>query len=291
MMSNRRHNPANELNRPDLYNLASPGAVLSAFFSWKRNCNSSWTLGVFARKVKLTNTGTLVNLMSGRRIPSTEMAAKIAEALEFTDAEMRYWLTLVELFKTGISEIAEIELRKKLNELRPKHHARQLTPEEFKTISGLASSAVRELVVLQDFIENEHWMLTRLMPNLNLNKQKLLKVLESLLNSGLLRRTTEGHLVQGQSVYETPKEMPSDSVKAHHEEAIEHARKSIWETPPELRHLSTLSFPMRSEDLPKLKEHIQDFTRKTIDLFGSQNSDQVYQLSLQLVPLTRNIPK
>src|SRR5687768_10047187 len=72
-------------------------AFLKAYVDFRKAKNSSWSLGMWARSMRLSSASTLSMVLSGQRNVGHELAERMVSYLEFTAAEREYFLDLVEL--------------------------------------------------------------------------------------------------------------------------------------------------------------------------------------------------
>ena len=151
--------------------------------------------------------------------------------------------------------------------------------------------AVRELVTLKDFEDSAEWISQRIFPGIS--EAKAEHAVELLLKIGLLERTPDGKLIQKDSVVATSPEMKSLAVRNLHRQILIRASHLLDDVDVGDRDVSVLTLGINSKHLPLVKQRILEFRRSLLLEIGQSNEEleDVYQLSVQFLPLTQKIDK
>lgn len=275
------------LQPPEIFEFSTCHDYLSAWADYRRVVNPRWTLGVWARQLGLSGTGVLTNFLAGRRVPSPDLTRKIAGALRLGDYEREYWEAMVESSQKNLSLRTAQALRKELIRIQPREKFREISYDDFRSISNPLAYAVREMVNLAGFQEDPEWIGARLLPYFETDAQKILSALEALLRIGLLSRDPGGKLVQATAFYETPTEIPGEATRNCHHLNLDVAKKALDAVHPSERHFAWITCSVRRNEMGNFKAHIENFLRETLKLYDVPNGDEVNQVNVQFFPVTR----
>ena len=112
--------------------------------------------------------------------------------------------------------------------------------------------------------------------------------LSALFRLGLLLEDDEGRVTRGEPSVATGHEVGDLAARNYHYEMIERGRASIEACPRDWRDVSALTVCVREDDVADLKERIHRFRELILDACdSSENPEAVYQLNIQLFPLTK----
>jgi uncharacterized protein (TIGR02147 family) len=110
-----------------------------------------------------------------------------------------------------------------------------------------------------------------------------------LLDLGLLMRDEEGYLAHGDAAITTGHEVHSLAIGNYHRQMLDRAGESIELVQRELRDISALTVVVSDATVAELKERIHTFCERLLELsMRDPNPENVYQLCIQLFPLTRS---
>jgi uncharacterized protein (TIGR02147 family) len=80
--------------------------------------------------------------------------------------------------------------------------------------------------------------------------------------------------------------LDSQALRISHRQSIEQAVVSLNETPLDLRDISSITMAIDLKKLPMAKKIIQEFRHKMADVMEAGNQTEVYNLNIQLVPVS-----
>lgn len=146
--------------------------------------------------------------------------------------------------------------------------------------------AIRELAARRDFVAGPAWIAGQLLPPIApAEAANALEILERL---GLLVRTEDGRLVQGQALLTTGAESRHIHLRAYHRVMLERAAASLDLVSAAERDISSLTVCLGPRGLARFKERIARFRRELLELSALEDDpEQVVQLNFQLFPLSR----
>ncbi len=271
--------------KPSVTRYMDPLAFLSDLYANLKTESAKYSYLQYSEDLGLSRSNALHLMLRGKRPLTTKSAEKIAEALELKGPARRYWLRLVEYHCSG--DTAEREaLMRDLLEIKTKevtgtdHLMQQL---EFFT--EWYHSIIYELASTSEFSDDPKQLAAALHPRIRPEQAR--QSLELLQKLGLMQ-VEDGALKPKQARITTGDEIASMAVMRYHQTMIDLGKDSLTSVKGELRDISSISFACSPERVPLLKKEISAFRKRLLGLAEADaDKDQVYQMNIQLFPVTR----
>ncbi len=141
--------------------------------------------------------------------------------------------------------------------------------------------AVLTLMDCSDFILSEDEICRRL----GINSIRAGVVIHNLLQCGLLVNDESGWKKAHSSV-RTTEDVASTALRIGHKETLEMGKHKLDEVDVLLRDFSSMMVAMDPEKMTEVKTIIREFRQKMAALLRDGNKTEVYQLAIQLYPMT-----
>ena len=261
-------------------------AYLSDYYASKKLANPNYSHRVFAGQAGLSSPSHLLMIIKGNRNLSMKTIEKFAEGLKLSLKEKKYFELLVLFNQTDdlqlkakyFSEIMMLKLNTK------KLHS--LEKEKFDFLSKWYMVAIYVLTDLKSFKNEPDWIAKRLGSKITSAQAK--EAIETLLKIGMLEKSADGKLKQAAGAVSVADNTKSVAVYNYHQAMIRLASEALRALSPEEREMNGVTISIPKDKLPLLKEKIRAF-RKEINQMASsfENPDEVFQLNVQLFPLTK----
>jgi hypothetical protein len=207
--------------------------------------------------------GRMTDLINGRRALSEYYAEKLVHALKLEgDAKD-------ELYGL-ISATSRKELRRRV-----------LSEQELSVLTGWENYAILNVLKIKGFIATPESIAERLAIPVD-RAQMLLETLEGL---KLVKNSSAGYQRQVDALT-TSWDIPSEALREAHSQIIRKSIDVLHQTTPDQRHYTSLTMPIDLEKLESAKEMILEFRKKMNRHFETGKTSEVYNLSIQLFPLT-----
>ncbi len=236
-----------------------------AYFKQKLK-NSSYSLRAFSRKLKMQPSA-VSEIMKGKRRVSGKLASRIVQHLSLHPKDAKRVLSL---FSGTPKDDASVEQE-------------ELSHEIFSLISEWQHFAILSLVETHDFRNDLEWIAERL----NLRKSEAKDAVERLLRLGLLREEKAVLKPTGKS-FRTSDGVHSTAVQHSHLASFEFAKQVVENVDVEVRDFTSMTFATRVDLLPEAKKLVREFYAKMNSLLeGTSQANEVYQMNIQLLPLTQ----
>lgn len=241
-------------------------------FEVRRAKNPRYSLRAFATSLGLS-AGRLSEFLSGKRQLNRANSIKVASALALTPTETKIWLK-----NCGFSASREAPIR--LSQ-KPVQNYVQLEDDQFHIIADWEHFAI--LTYLETDLEDKSE--GAIASRLGINELTARLALNRLMRLGMVSK--EGTQFQKETPpLSTTSDIASSALRKSHRQTLEQAMESLEKVPVELRDITSITIPTNMKKLALAKKLIKDFRRRLAAVLEDGEKTEVYNLNIQLVPLT-----
>ena len=250
---------------------------LKAELNSRQKINPSFSLTAFAKKLNMSQSY-LSLILEGQR-PLTEKAAKkISQGLKLSQKEETY-LVLILKAQNESSLTRKKELELKRQQFLHTNSIQKLDLVSFDLISGWEHSAILEALETKSALSSKD-----ISTKFGLKEQECKKALERLLELKLAKKTKQGYKKIQNETLEIGNEILSKGLRNFHGQILEKGKTAL-EAPVDQRHFIGSTLKINKDELPAIKNKINQFVRDLVLEFGK--GDHVYQFSSQLFSLEK----
>lgn len=242
--------------------------------SLRQRGNPHYSLRAYARDLGL-HSSTLSSVLKGYRRLPLKRSQEVANRMKLTPRERTLFLKSL-----GRSKSSKIK-----NNFQEEEERFVLDEAYYKVIAEWEHFAVETLLEIPHLNPTASVIAERLGIPLN----RAMVVVENLKTCGLIRENGEGQLVKVHSKLCTTEDISSQAIRAGHLESLEMAKQKLEEVSVESRDFSSVTIAMNLRQLPAVKHLIRDFRKKLIALVKDGEETDVFQVAIQLYPLTKFI--
>lgn len=230
-----------------------------------------YSLRAFAKKAGVSP-ATLSLVLQGKRKVSKKLAQQLSDKLNF-DPQERSEVFRPYLDKKSKSFHAQVS---------PEYV--QLTVDQYQLISDWRAFAILNLIKTKNFKNDVSWMARRLA----ISTDQVNETIERLLRLEMLERKGN-ELLRTTVKYRTTEDIANSSLHKSHQQTLDLAHASLENDAVDQRDFTWVTFAMDSKKISEAKTLIRKFQDELYSLV-SENAepDEVYRLSVQLFPLTKN---
>lgn len=230
-----------------------------------------YSLRAFARRLGMSSSA-LSEILNRKRTVTQKQAKRILEKLSFAPDLSTQILNRLENKKTT-------KLSKNGDTYTP------LDMDQYHIVGEWYYYAILSLADTDNFSGDIEWISERL----NLNKNTVKAALERLEKMELLSRDEKGNLKATGLKFTTSTDVVNLSLRKHHYQNLELAKKSLDEDPIDERDFSFMSMAVDPERLPEIKDRVREFRRGIVAEFETGRRSEVYKLCIQFFKLSKNI--
>lgn len=245
--------------------------LLIAKYEEIRSKNPRFSRRAFSKRLGLS-AGAMSELFNGRRRVSVKLAEKIAIRLVLDPQERS---ELMGLFRHG-DAAAPIARKGTADYL-------QLSADQFRIIGDWYHFAILTLMRTRRFKSDVSWIARRLGLSLSVAQSAVAR----LKRLRLVEQDRFGRLKRSKTSFRTTDDVADGSIRRAHFQYLEHARDALETLPVDVRDFTSLMLTLDPKKLPQAKELIRKFQDDFEAVVGAGPQPEVYQLCIQLFPLTK----
>lgn len=241
-----------------------------------------YSLRAFARDLGLTS-ARLSEVLSGKKGLSRQAAAMIASRLGLSVGEAQFFCDLVES-RHARSLVARRKAQERVSSVSNRLNVgRVIEADQFQLIADWRHFAVRECLGLKD-ARSDAVSVGR---KLGISSLLVKDAIARLVRLGLVEQR-KGRLMPTQETVVSSDGVPSDAIKAFHEQILKKSIDALHVQGLDDRDFVSLLLSVRSVDLPMIKNRIRRFLRDLDREFsGSPEADRVISLGTHLTTLSQ----
>ena len=243
---------------------------LQSIYLKRQKANSRYSLRAFARQVGVAP-GPFSELLSRKRPLTWKTALKIADRMALSSSERKAFLSRVSVECNGVP----------LSTRQPRQ-TRELGEDAFLLVSDWAHYALLSLMETKGFRSDPPWVAKRL----GVDPVEVRQIVRRLVRLGLLEERG-GKWVAMQDWVTTSHDVPSGALKKAHLEMLQRASAALLDVDVEDRDITYVTMAVDRDKLPLAKVLIKQFRRTLVELLESGNQTEVYNLNIQLFPLSK----
>jgi uncharacterized protein (TIGR02147 family) len=243
------------------------GQILKIELEQRKKANAAYSLRAFARYLGVSPAA-LSQLISGKRGLSLKRLNSLLEKLGLTPEESSRALRKLKRRRAESSQVTVLK------------------EDRFRLITDWYHYAILSLGDLPDCKADPRWIAQRL----GIRASDANEALARLQRLGLIK-IQNGRYKQLSGSIRTTTDVPSSSIRRYHKNILGLAQSRIDEVPVEKREFTSITMAISTKNLEKAKKLTREFKRELSDLLDEGELDEVYQLSIQLFPLSKEEPK
>lgn len=276
--------------QPNIFEYSDYRQYLSDYYSQKKLTNSSYSHRLFASQAGLSSPSHLLMIIKGERNLSMKTIPKFSDGLKLSLKEKRFFELLVIYNQTEDLQMKAkyfgeiISIKANLAGLH------KLEKEKFNFLSKWHAVAIYVLIDLKNFKPDPNWISKRLGGKVTVAQVK--ETLENLLNLKMIEVDSIKGLKQSSGAVTVADDTKSMAVFEYHSSMLKLAADALRKNTNSEREMNGATISIPKNKLPELKEKIRAFRKEINQLASSyENPDEVYQLNVQLFPLTEQEEK
>ncbi|WP_413287986.1 TIGR02147 family protein [Bdellovibrio sp. HCB337] len=236
--------------------------LLKSEFLRRKRDNKNYSLRAFAAYLEIP-AGRLSEILSGKRPVSKKMKDKLA----------------LRLGLKGLDELIENPVPGASFSNRDDYHF--LTDDVFSVLADWYHFAILSLADTKDFRHDPKWIAKRL----NISAIEATEALAKLKKLGLIEIINNKFKKTNKNV-STSSDIQSQALRVSHRQSIEQALLALNEVPFELRDITSITMAIDLKKIAIAKKIIKEFRLRMSDVLESGAQTEVYNLNIQLVPVS-----
>ncbi len=232
----------------------------------RKERNQNYSTRAFARDLNISS-GRMSDILNKKYVPGSSVTNRIIQALCLNEEERKIILQIIENSQKARKELGG---------------AHQLTDEEFSLIADRHHYAILSLMETVNYRDDFSWIAERL----NLDEKTVKESFDIMISLGLVE-IKNGKRLRTYKNITTTHNIPSMALREANRQLIMHSLYSLSNDDPDIRDITSIVLPINVANLPKAKEMAREFRRKIATLLEDGDKTEVYNICLQIVPVTK----
>lgn len=275
--------------KPDIFAYLDYRAFLKDAFEMRKARAPGLSYRSFAKHAGYSSPNFLQNVIQGERNLSSTYTIVTARAFKLNKQETEFFRDLVGYAQARSVDEKNLFYQKILANKRYAT-AKTLDKGQYEFFSHWYVPVVRELLT-HPACEGAAWIAERIFPRIKTSQVESARdLLERL---GLIRRDeASGRWQLSDPVITTAPEVSDLALRNYHMAAIQLAHDSLKVFGPSERDIRSVTIGLSRSAYVELKAKLEAVWKDVLDFAGTQeNAEAVYQVNLQMFPLTRDRKK
>jgi uncharacterized protein (TIGR02147 family) len=265
-----------------VFNYIDYRKFLADYYTAEKLSHSFFSYQYMAHRVRM-DTSNLAKVLLGKRHVPRKSIANFKDLCKFSDHEYEYFTMMIDWSKAR-SEKRARDLFDRLTGMQGSQ-PHVLDAMQYDYYRRWYHVAIYSMLDFIDFRGNFRTLASRLDPAITIEEAR--HSIALLVKLGLVTVTDQGRYVPVRRTLSTGERWQSYAVHQFQKETLRLAARSLDEHDKGERDVSTLTFGASPADLAALKKLTRDYRRSIIELINAGSAaDRVYQLNLQLFPVT-----
>lgn len=271
--------------QPNIFEYSDYRQYLSDYYTQKKMTNSSYSHRLFASQAGLSSPSHLLMIIKGERNLSMKTIPKFSDGLKLSQKEKKFFELLVLYSQTEDLQMKAKYFGEIISMKANLAGLHKLEKEKFEFLSKWYAVAIYVMIDLKTFKPDPNWISRRLGSKVTVSQVK--ETLENLLNLKMIETDSIKGLKQTSGAVTVADDTRSIAVFEYHSSMIKLAAEALRKNTNSEREMNGATISIPKDKLPELKEKIRAFRKEINQLASSyENPDEVYQLNVQLFPLT-----
>ncbi|MBN1306681.1 MAG: TIGR02147 family protein [Chitinispirillaceae bacterium] len=260
---------------------------LEDFYHDKKRSMRCFSYRYFAQKAGVKSPIFLKQVIDGKRNLTRRMIEQFIPALNFNKKEALFFKNLV-LFNQAKNAVEKQEHYSVMLSMMDYVNEHQITADQYLYFEKWSTGVIRELICLYDFKDDCELIAGSLRPPIKTGDVK--KAIALLLRLKLVARQNDGTYRQTNAAIISSDPMVALARRSFNSEMLTLARNANEAVLPEERNISGITMGISKACYDVLLAEMAAFKERVkVIVNQDERSSRVYQLNLQLFPLSRDV--
>lgn len=260
---------------------------LKDFYKTEKESKKYFSYRYFSQKAGIKSPVFLKEVYDGKKNLSRKMIDKFNIALKFNKKESTYFRNLVQ-FNQATSSIEKQEYYVVLKSLVKSVDQHILKSDFFEFYDEWYTCVVRELITQKNFKSNYELLAKTIYPPITTLQAR--KSVQLLLKLKLIQRQEDGSYKQTKKDISTGSEVASHIVRNHNIKMLNLAEQAINEIPVTERYCKGITMGINKTTYDLILTETEAYKDRILSIVNNcKEPDEVYELYLQLFPLSRKV--
>jgi uncharacterized protein (TIGR02147 family) len=270
---------------PNVFDYADFRVFLKETYEYRKNADSKFSQRFITRQVGASSAGWFADIIQGRIALTGAYMMKLIRLLKLDSEESEYFQLLVMYEQAGSTEEKNLYIGKMIAMKRVNPSI--ISKEQFEFYSMWYISAVRELLINYDFIDDYSTLSKKLSPAITIKEAKhAILVLRKL---GMIEPDGKNFLKPGEPVIKKDSSFKSVHWANFMKSSMELGLGALDRYNKEDRDISSVTVSLSSETYQNACKEIKRLRQKLLSMaLNDKKGDKVYQCNVQFFPVAGN---
>lgn len=228
-------------------------------------------------------------VVEGKRNLTKNTIEAFAKGLALTESDTRYFSALVHFNQSEIPS-EKMQYLEQMRILSRKVKQEAVPIDQYEYYSKWYLPVLRELACILDWKDDYRLLARAIVPPIK--KSEVRESIEFLLSKGFLKKEPDGRYKQTKPAITSGSEVTWMSVRSFNEKMARRGVEAIHEFQPSERDIRTVVVGVSEGTYKLIKEEIREFISRIVRIVDNdKDSDRVYNLGVQLFPLSKTVSK
>lgn len=273
--------------KPDIFTYLDYRVFLKDAFGALREKTPRLSYRNFAKQAGFSSPNFLQMVMQGKRKLSSTYVVVTAKAFKLNKQETEFLQSLVSYDQARSLDEKNLFYQRILKNKRFTA-VKPLDKSQYEFYSHWYIPVVRELLAHKEFDGRNEWIAERIFPIITPSQVESAKNL--LHRLGMIRWDGDaGKWILVDMVVTTDSDAANLALRNYHMDAIQLGKDSLKAFPAKERDIRSVTLGLSRAAFLELKSRLETVWREVMDFAGGQSDvEDIFQVNLQLFPLTRN---
>lgn len=271
-------------NKISVYDYTNYRQYLADYYNEQKAKDKRFSYRYFAQKAGYNSSGMYKDIVSGRTNIRPSFITKLSKAMRHSRREEEYFESMVLFNQAEANDEKKKYFERMIRFYNSKAYIMDAAQYEF--YSKWYYSAVRDLLAIKDFGDEFPKIAQALNPAIRTEQaRKAVRLLKQL---GLIVKNKQGYYKAVNKIISTGDEVKILNVKNFQKEMMDLAKEALDRHPHTQRNISTVTFSISKETFESVEAELVSCRKRILNLVEmSEKEDRVFQLNLQLFPLSK----
>lgn len=267
-----------------VYDFLSYRDFIREYLKEKKEQNPNYSQRVLLRKMDISSSGFIANVIAGRSNFTIEQATMFTKILGLNTREIRYFNLLL-YFAKARNKTEKDGFFQQIISYR-KIHYKKPSGEKLNLFNKWYFVVIRELLTFYEFTNDYSALAKKLEPQISEDEAKY--AIEELERMKFIRKDERGVYIPSDTTIAVGDEVAEPSVLAFQKEMYNLGKNFLESSLAKDGDLSGLTISVSNEKLARIKEEVESFRNRLIQIAVEEDEpDQVIRCNLQLFKLTK----
>lgn len=268
-----------------IFDYTDYSAYLRDFYEERRKKVAFFSYRFFGLKIGV-DPGNLVKIMQGKRHLSATGIQSFITYAKLSGREAKYFETLVKFKKAKREKDNQILFEKLMAIQRIDPY--RLEPMQYEFYREWYYTVILALVSSIDFRGDYKELAERVRPPITVKQAQ--EGVNLLLKLNMIRKDSTGKFIPTNTILTTGESWKSIAIRLFQRQVIQLALDSFERIPPAERDISTATIAIGGDEIDEIKRVTGEYRRAVLQIASaSEKPDRVYQLNIQLFPLSSEV--